>query len=108
MTALFIDFEWDRHHKATVKIIILKIIELFKTNKQQDDSLSKWIDRIVHGNESSEIKSVDDIKKIIAPLLIPPTKEEDEDFYADYGSDTSYHTITGKGECAAWQPKKHH
>ncbi len=94
------------HHVARVPVkrvipIILKIIELFKTNKQQDDSLSKWIDRIVHGNESSEIKSVDDIKKIIAPLLIPPTKEEDEDFYADYGSDTSYHTITGKGECAA-------
>jgi len=33
--------------------------------------------------------------------LIPPTKEDDADFYADYGSDTSYHTITGKGECAA-------
>ena len=52
-------------------------------------------------NESSEIKSVEDLKKIIAPLLIPPTKEDDSDFYADYGSDTSYHTITGKGECAA-------
>ena len=51
---------------------------------------------MVHGNESSEIKSVEDIKKIISPLLIPPTKEDDADFYADYGSDTSYHTITGK------------
>jgi len=26
---------------------------------------------------------------------------EDADFYSDYGSDTRYHTITGKGECAA-------
>ena len=72
-----------------------------KKYKQPDDSLSKWIDRIVHGNESSEIKSVEDIKKIISPLLIPPTIEDDADFYNDYGSDTSYHTITGKGECAA-------
>ena len=30
-----------------------------------------------------------------------PTKDDDADFYSDYGSDTSYHTITGKGECAA-------
>ena len=94
------------HHTARVPVkrvipVILKIIELFKKYKQSDDSLSKWIDRIIHGNESSEIKSVEDIKKIIAPLLIPPTKEDDSDFYADYGSDTSYHTITGKGECAA-------
>ena len=31
------------------------------------DTLDKWIYRIVHGNESSEIKSVEDIKKIINP-----------------------------------------
>ena len=94
------------HHTARVPVkrvipVILEIIKLFKKYKQPDDSFSKWIDRIIHGNESSEIKSVEDIKKIIAPLLIPPTKEDDSDFYADYGSDTSYHTITGKGECAA-------
>ena len=34
-------------------------------------------------------------------LTTPPTKEDDPDFYFDYGSDTSYHTKTGKGECAA-------
>ena len=94
------------HHTARVPVkrvipVILKIIELFKKHKQSDDSFSQWIDRIVHGNESSEIKSVEDIKKIISPLLIPPTKDDDADFYNDYGSDTSYHTITGKGECAA-------
>ena len=77
------------------------IRDRFKQHKQPNDTLDKWIYRIVHGNESSEIKSVDDIKKIINPLLIPPTKQDDSDFYMDYGSDTSYHTITGKGECAA-------
>ncbi len=94
------------HHTARVPVkrvipVILKIIELFKQHKQSDDTLDKWIDRIVHDNESSDIKSVEDIKKIINPLLTPPTKEEDGDFYMDYGSDTSYHTVTGKGECAA-------
>ena len=86
--------------KRTIPVI-LKIIELYKKNKQSNDTLSRWIDRIVHGNETSEIKSVEDMKKILSPLVIPPSKDDDPDFYADYGSDTSYHTMTGKGECAA-------
>ena len=94
------------HHTARVPVkrvipVILKIIELFKENKQPDDSLAKWIDRIVHGNESSKISSVEDIKKEISSLLIPPKVEDEPEFYMDYGSDTNYHTITGKGECAA-------
>ena len=86
--------------KRTIPVI-LKIIELYKKNKQSDDTLSRWIDRIVHGNESSEIKSVKDMQKVLSPLVVPPSKDDDPDFYADYGSDTSYHTVTGKGECAA-------
>ena len=81
--------------------ILEKIIEIFKNNKKSEDTLSSWINRIVTGHENSEIKSVNDLKKILEPLTVPPTKESDEDFYLDYGSDTSYHTITGKGECAA-------
>jgi sulfite reductase (ferredoxin) len=86
--------------KCTIPVI-LKIIELYKKNKQSDDTLSRWIDRIVHGNEPSEIKSVKDMQKALSPLVVPPSKDDDPDFYADYGSDTSYHTVTGKGECAA-------
>jgi len=86
--------------KRTIPVI-LKIIELFKKNKQSSDTLSAWIDRIVHGNESAEIKSVKDMKKVLSPLVIPPSKDDDPDFYTDYGSDTSDHTVTGKGECAA-------
>jgi len=81
--------------------VILKIIELFKQNKKSDDTLQSWIHRVVNDNEDSEIKSTNDIKKVLEPLVIPPTKEEDPDFYLDYGNDTSYHTKTGKGECAA-------
>jgi len=81
--------------------VILKIIELFKQNKKSNDTLQSWIHRVVNNNEDSEIKSINDIKKVLEPLTIPPTKEEDPDFYLDYGTDTSYHTKTGKGECAA-------
>jgi len=86
--------------KRIIKVI-LKIIEIFKKNKQSEDTLSSWINRVVKGNENSEIKSVNDLKQILAPFAVPPTKESDADFYLDYGSDTNYHTITGKGECAA-------
>jgi len=81
--------------------VILKIIDLFKKNKKPGDTLSSWINRIVGENENSEIKSVSDFKKILSSSVIPPTIKEDPDFYSDYGSDTSYHTVTGKGECAA-------
>ena len=81
--------------------VILKIIELFKKNKKENDTLSSWIHRITKGNEDSEIKSINDFKQILAPLTVPPTKEEDTDFFTDYGTDDSYHTKTGKGECAA-------
>ncbi len=81
--------------------VILKIMEIFKKNKKSDDTLASWINKIVNGKENSEIKSVIDLKKILSPLVIPPTKEEDKDFFTDYGDDTSYHTMTGKGECAA-------
>jgi sulfite reductase (ferredoxin) len=81
--------------------VILKIIELFKKNKKSEDTLSSWVNRIIEETEDSEIKSINDFKTILSPLTIPPTMEEDADFYSDYGSDTRYHTITGKGECAA-------
>jgi sulfite reductase (ferredoxin) len=81
--------------------VILKIIELFKQHKKSNDTLKSWIHRIVNGNEDSDIKSINDIKSALESLVVPPTKEDDPDFYLDYGSDTSYHTKTGKGECAA-------
>ena len=81
--------------------VILKIIELFKQNKKSDDTLKDWMHRVVNGKEDSEIKSILDIRKALDSFTIPPTKEEDPDFYNDYGSDSSYHTKTGKGECAA-------
>ena len=80
--------------------VILKVIELFKQHKKPNDSLKEWIHRVVNEKEDS-IKSINEMRKILEPFTIPPTKEEDPDFYSDYGSDTSYHTRTGKGECAA-------
>ena len=84
--------------------VILRIIELFYENKKSDaDTLVDWIHRIVNGNEDSKIKTVEDIKKSLAPLVVPPSIKDEPDFYSDYGADEGqgYHTKTGRGECAA-------
>lgn len=81
--------------------VILKIIEVFKQNKKQGDDLSSWLHRVVQGKDDSKIKNMDDLKAILNPMIIPPTKSDDPDFYSDFGSDGSYHARTGKGECAA-------
>lgn len=80
---------------------ILKIIEIFKADKKPGDTLKAWVHRIVSGHNDSQIKSLDDIKKILLPFTEVPPISSDKDFYADYGSDSSYHARTGKGECAA-------
>ncbi len=81
--------------------VVLKIIELFKHDKKPNDTLVTWINDVINNENNSTIKSINDIKQILFPLTIPPTKDNDADFYHDYGGDVNYHAKTGKGECAA-------
>ena len=78
--------------------VLLRIIELFRERKQENDTLESWAHRVVSGADSY---SVSDLKTDLAPLILPPSISEDPDFYSDYGADGAYHTKTGKGECAA-------
>lgn len=78
--------------------VILRILELFKELAQPQDDLKSWIHRIVMGGDATTIP---DMRRLLSPLTNPPSMEEEPDFYADYGSDSSYHTKTGRGECAA-------
>jgi sulfite reductase (ferredoxin) len=80
---------------------ILKIIEIFKSEKRPGETLDLWTRRLIEGNGGPNIKSLDEIKELLKSTVLVPTKEKDEDFYMDYGNDGSYHTKTGRGECAA-------
>ncbi|MGB6463274.1 MAG: nitrite/sulfite reductase [Nitrosotalea sp.] len=80
---------------------ILKIIEIFKSEKRPGEVLDSWIHRVIEGNGGPAIKSINDIKELLKPVVVPPTIEQDPDFYVDYGNDGSYHAKTGRGECAA-------
>ena len=80
---------------------ILKIIDIFKSEKRDNETLDSWINRVISGNGGPNVKSIKDIKELLKPLLAIPSLEEDKDFYIDYGSDGGYHARTGRGECAA-------
>ncbi|MDE1726546.1 MAG: nitrite/sulfite reductase [Thaumarchaeota archaeon] len=80
---------------------ILKIIEIFKSEKKSGETLDSWIHRIIEGNGGPKVKSINDIKELLKPVVAPPTVEQDQDFYVDYGNDGNYHARTGRGECAA-------
>lgn len=81
--------------------VILGIIDLYRANRGPSESLSSWVHRIVEGGGDGAVSSLADIKGALGHLAEPPSKADDPDFYLDYGSDTDYHTKTGKGECAA-------
>ncbi|MEK6834314.1 MAG: nitrite/sulfite reductase, partial [Thermoproteota archaeon] len=81
--------------------VILKIIEIFKSEKKEGETLNSWIHRVIDGYGGPKIKSLNDIKEILKPLVVAPSIDQDKDFYTDYGSDGGYHAKTGKGECAA-------
>jgi len=80
---------------------ILKIIEIFKSEKKNGETLDSWIHRVIDGNGGPTVKSLNDIKEILKPVVVAPTIEQDKDFYVDYGNDGNYHARTGRGECAA-------
>jgi sulfite reductase (ferredoxin) len=80
---------------------ILKIVEIFKSEKRAGETLDVWVRRVIQGDGGPNVKSLDDIKQLLQSTIVIPTKDQDEDFYADYGNDGSYHAKTGRGECAA-------
>ena len=81
--------------------VILKIIEIFKSEKKPGESLNSWVHRVIDGYGGPNVKSINGIKQILQPIVTVPPVEVDMDFYADYGSDGGFHAKTGKGECAA-------
>ena len=80
---------------------IIKIVEIFKSEKRPSETLDSWIHRVIDGNGGPNVKSINDIKELLKPVAAAPTIDQDKDFYVDYGNDGGYHARTGRGECAA-------
>jgi sulfite reductase (ferredoxin) len=81
--------------------VVLKIIECYKEEKNSNEKLHDWIRNVSIGHGNGQIKTLEDIKKILVPIAKLPSFDENPDSYKDYGADSSFVAKTARGECAA-------
>jgi sulfite reductase (ferredoxin) len=82
---------------------LIKIIEIYKQERNANESLAMWIGKLLNGvvNGKGQIKNFDDIKTALAQTISLPTPNEDPEAYMDYGNDIKFSAKTARGECAA-------
>ena len=80
---------------------ILKVIEVYRNERAQGETLHQWITKIVKGRGTGSIKGLEEIKMLLAPAIQLPPAEQDPDAYRDFGSDAKFTAKTARGECAA-------
>jgi sulfite reductase (ferredoxin) len=79
----------------------LKIIELFKKERANQETLHQWIIRLTKGQGSGTVKNLEDVKAALGDVIQLPSPQENPDAYKDYGSDSYFTAKTARGECAA-------
>jgi sulfite reductase (ferredoxin) len=81
--------------------VILKVIEMYKRERMQDETLHQWVVKVVKGQGTETMRNIEDIKNALVPVVQLPSVEQDPDAYCDYGSDVKFTAKTARGECAA-------
>lgn len=80
---------------------IVKIIEVYRAERAGGETLHQWVTKVVNGQGSGNVRGLEEIKNILAPVVQLPPAEQDPDAYRDYGSDSKFVAKTARGECAA-------
>ena len=81
--------------------IIRKIIDVYKQERNNNETLNQWINKIVLGEGKGRIKDIENIKAILLPVTQLAPIEQDPELYRDYGNDVKFSAKTARGECAA-------
>jgi sulfite reductase (ferredoxin) len=81
--------------------VILKIIELYRQQKSESETLHQWVTKVTKGQATGSIKNLEDMKAALAQVIQLPAPDKDPDAYMDYGSDSRFSAKTAGGECAA-------
>jgi sulfite reductase (ferredoxin) len=81
--------------------IIRKIIDVYKQERNNNETLKQWINKIVFGEGKGSIKDIENIKEILLPVTQLAPIEQDPELYRDYGNDVKFSAKTARGECAA-------
>src|SRR5215203_7463262 len=102
------DGEYGELGKAIMRVpakrvidIIRKIIDVYKQERNNNETLSQWINKIVLGEGKGSIKNIENIKAILLPVTQLAPIEQDPESYRDYGNDVKFSAKTARGECAA-------
>jgi sulfite reductase (ferredoxin) len=102
------DGEYGELGKAVMRVpakrvidIIRKIIDVYKQERNNNETLNQWIKKIVLGEEKGSIKNIENIKAILLPVSQLAPLEQDPESYRDYGNDVKFAAKTARGECAA-------
>ncbi len=80
---------------------MLKIIELYRQQRSENETMHQWITAVTKGKATGAVKNLDDMKLALAQVVQLPSPEQDPDAYMDYGSDSRFIAKTARGECAA-------
>ncbi|HET6590516.1 MAG TPA: nitrite/sulfite reductase [Candidatus Nitrosocosmicus sp.] len=81
--------------------VVMKIIEIYKKEKANGEKLNEWIHKVSVGSGANGVKNLEDMKKILSPIIELPPLTSAPEFYKDYGNDTNFVAKTARGECAA-------
>ena len=80
---------------------ICKIIDLYKQECNNNETLNQWINKIAGGEGKGSIKNIENMKAILLPITQLASIEQDPESYRDYGNDIKFSAKTARGECAA-------
>src|ERR671922_1510206 len=80
---------------------IEEIIKTYKNEKHNGQTLNQWINRIVNGEGTGDIRNIEDMKRLLLRVTQLPSIEIEPELYKDYGNDVKFTAKTARGECAA-------
>jgi sulfite reductase (ferredoxin) len=80
---------------------IHEIIKMYKTEKQDGQTLSQWIDKVLKGEGTNRVRNIEEVKRLLVQVTQLPPVEKDPESYKDYGNDVKFTAKTARGECAA-------
>src|SRR2546427_463648 len=80
---------------------IRKIIEIYKRERSDSETLNQWINKIVRGEGTGSVRNIENMKASLTPLMQLLPVEKDPEVYSDYGNDARFSAKTARGECAA-------
>jgi len=80
---------------------VLRVIELYRQQRSESETLHQWVVSVTKGRGAGGIKNLEDMKAALAQVIQLPAQEQDPDAYRDYGSDSGFSAKTARGECAA-------